>query len=277
MSDEIAAAIQALVAGIAAQTAVRAVGISGGDRPYPQPGEADIDVFLYCTAVPSPAQRLKALQAVAGPIKGIEIARINGGPWGQGDRCLCAGVETWLLYFSEAEALAELEDILAGKYPGRLGEEYYPLGRLAMWRSMRALYDPDGFLTRLRDRLATYPEDLARTVLTHHLSALEDVENLERAVRRQDVFFYHHAFEIALDHFFQALFALNRTFFPSRKRSAEAIRQFTAKPTDCEARLRQAIAAAAQPETLGESYRIWQSLIIDLQSLDGQLLDPAER
>lgn len=265
MAPDIDRSLATLVQSAALHPSVRAIGLSGGDRPYPNPGEGDLDLFLYCSQVPDPAHRLELLQSLGEGVARIETGAIAAGHWGVGDRCFLFGIETWLLYFTLEETWAELDSILAGQFPDRVDNDYYPLARCAMWKTMRPLYDPDGLLHALRARLAEYPPDLARAVVAHHLAALEDVEDLERAVQRQDVFFYHFAFDLALDHFLQALFALNRAFFPSRKRSEENLQRFQLKPANCLQRLRQAVALGANPETLAESYRLWQELVLEVR------------
>jgi hypothetical protein len=138
-----------------------------------------------------------------------------------------------------------------------------------MWKTMRALYDPDRVLQSFQERLAEYPQALAQALISHHVNALEDVEDLERAVSRKDVFFFHFALDLALDHFLQALFALNQEYFPSRKRSEGYLRSFKAKPPECEERLRQVISLGGTAETLEQSYRIWSLLVRDL----GQIVE----
>ncbi|HSK86708.1 MAG TPA: DUF4037 domain-containing protein [Anaerolineales bacterium] len=200
-------------------------------------------------------------------IEHVETGKLEGGHWGQGDCLLMAGVETWLLYFTVAEACAELEAILAGKYLGRLDSYYYPIGRCAMWRTMRSFYDPDGILKSFKQRLAEYPQSLRMAMIDHHLAALDDVEDLERAVGRRDVFFFHFALDLALDHFLQALFALNREYFPSRKRSEIYLRGFKIKPRDCEQRLQQVVTLGGNADTLEEAYKVWTALAHDLKLL----------
>jgi hypothetical protein len=198
-------------------------------------------------------------------VEHLEIGRVESGHWGQGDCLSVAGVETWLLYFTLEEACAELEAILDGQYLGRLDSYYYPMGRCAMWKTMQVFYDPDGFLQSIKDCLAEYPQALARTVIDYHLKALEDVEDLERAVHRRDILFFHFAMDLALDHFLQALFALNKQYFPSRKRSESYIQGFKVKPEECEGRLRQVIALGGNAETLEQAYTLWDSLVHDLK------------
>ncbi|HLO28025.1 MAG TPA: DUF4037 domain-containing protein [Anaerolineales bacterium] len=266
MSNEIETALIKLVNTLVQHNSVRAVGLSGGERPFPAPGEGDIDLFVYCTDIPSPNERRELLEAPQPEIDGLEIGKLEGGHWGQGDCLLIMGIETWLLYFTVTEARAELEAILDGGYLGRLDSYYYPMGRCAMWKTMRPLYDPDGVLQSFKQCLDEYPHELALAVAQHHLKALEDVEDLERAVARKDLFFFHFGLDLALDHFLQALFALNREYFPSRKRSESYLKGFKLKPSKCEQRLYQVIALGGHAETLEQSYQIWNGLVGDLKS-----------
>ena len=266
MTELIETRLQQLVSTIAAHNSVRAIGLSGGECPLPEAGQGDIDLFVYCTQIPAPDERQGMLELVRG-IEQVKVAKLASGHWGQGDGFFLTGVETWLLYFTLDEAYAELEAILAGQYLGRLDEYYYPIGRCAMWKEMRTLHDPDGFLASLKPRLYDYPQELARALTQHHLAVLEDVEDLERAVQRRDVFFFHFALDLALDHFLQALFALNREYFPSRKRSETYLQSFRVKPEQCEERLRQIIALGGCADTLVQAYQIWKSLVGNLMAL----------
>lgn len=267
MSNDIEAMIQKLVNTVAQNKSVRAIGLSGGERPLPEPGEADLDLFVYCTNIPSNHERQAMLASLQEETEQVEIGKLEGGHWGRGDCFWLAGVETWLLYFTAAEAQAELEAIFNGQYLGRLDSYYYPIGRLAMWKTMRVLYDPDDFLQGMKRCLDEYPNELAVAILDHHLEALEDVEDLERAVGRKDVFFFHFAMDLALDHFLQALFALNKEYFPSRKRSESYLQRFQIKPEDCEQRLRQIIALRGNAKTMEHSYQVWNGLVRDLKLL----------
>ena len=266
MPNNIETTLQSLVTRLTQSNSIRAIGLSGGERPFPEAGESDMDLFIYCTAIPNKDERQKILASFP-EAEPIEIGKFESGHWGQGDCLSIAGVETWLLYFTLTEARAELKAILDGKYLGRLDSYYYPIGRCSMWRGMRALHDPDGFLASLRECLQEYPPSLARAVIDHHTHALEDVEDLERAVQRKDIFFFHFALDLALDHFLQALFALHREYFPSRKRSETYVRGFSIKPAECEERLRQVIRLGANSETLAQSYEVWQGLVEELMAL----------
>jgi hypothetical protein len=104
-------------------------------------------------------------------------------------------------------------------------------------------------------------------VINHHSKALGDIEDIERAVQRKDMLFFHFALDLALDDFLQTLFALNKAYFPSRKRSETYLQGFKLKPSGCEDRLRQVVALGGKEETLEQSYKIWKSLVYDLELL----------
>jgi hypothetical protein len=263
----IEASISELVEAIAHCHSVRAVGLSGGGRPFPEPGEGDIDIFVYCTKIPDKGWRLDMLTTLQDGFEQVHVGRVESGHWGQGDSLYMVGIETWLLYFTLAEARAELDAILVGKYLGRVDSYYYPIGRCAMWKTMRVLYDPDGVLQFFKERLEKYPKELAAAIVNHHVEALRDEEDIERAAKRKDVLFYHFALDLALDHFLQALFALSQEYFPSRKRSETYLQGFRIKPVDCEQRLRQTVAWGGKAETLGKSYAMWKGLVRELESL----------
>lgn len=267
MSNMMETTVNNLVRAVAQHSSVRAIGWSGDEQPIQESGEGDIDLFVYCTEIPTRHERQEILMSLHEAIERVEVGKLENGPWGQSDSLWIAGVETWLLYFTVAETHRELDDILHGKYLGRLDTYYYPIGRCAMWKTIRVLYDPDGFLQSIKDRLNEYPQELSQTVINYHLKALEDVEDLERAVQRKDVLFFHFAMDLALDHYLQALFALNKEYFPSRKRTESFIRGFEVKPADCEKRLREVVTLGGNAETLEQAYKIWSRLVDGLDLL----------
>ncbi|MAT44931.1 MAG: hypothetical protein CL609_21575 [Anaerolineaceae bacterium] len=262
----IEAQIKNLINNLKTNHQIRAVGLSGDENCLSNPDDGDIDLFVYCSKIPDKNERFNMLSNLSF-VNNIHIEKLGGGHWGIGDCCFIQGIEVWILYFTVEETIEELNMILTGDYQWRLDNYFYPLGRLAMWKKMTIFYDPDGVLKYFKDKLSIYPKELAYHVIKFHIEALADNEDLERAVYRKDIFFYHFALELALDHFLQVLFALNNTFFPSRKRSMEYIQGFEIKPMDCENRLTQVILNGGVANTLGESYELWSNLVQDLKLL----------
>lgn len=246
---------------------VQSIGISGSKSQFPRAGEGDIDIFIYCDTIPGFQQRQDIMSQMGDLIQEGKISIFEGGHWGIGDFVIINGVETWLMYFTVNEALDEVKSILKGDYPDKLDNYYYPSGRLAMLKNINVLYEKNDFLSSLKKRLLDYPEKLAKVLIQHHLNELEDVEDLERAVTRKDVLFYHFALDIAIDHFLQALFAINRTYFPSRKRTLDFIKNFSIKPEGCDELLLKVIRLGASPESINKSYELWGNMVNELKRI----------
>ncbi len=245
---------------------VSAIGQTGDITEIPRPGESDIDIFVYVETLPSPEERMAAYQKSGAELENLQLNVCEGGNWGTGDAMLVSGVETFLMYFTIAETVQNLNDILSGRHPDRVGD-YYPIGRCAAIKTMHVHADKGGFLHSLQQRLAEYPEQLAKTLCLHHGALTNDEEDFGRALRRKDPLFYHFALEIALDHFLQALFALNRTFFPSRKRTKQYLDSFSYKPERCYERMLEAVRLGGEPERLHDSYAVWRGLTEELDAL----------
>ena len=264
MSVVLLSTFSELIRRLSALPNVQSIGRSGG-RPLPaKPSDGDIDVFLYCDSIPPTEARRVALHEMGTKFTDIKMDAIGGGRWGVGDLVYIGGFETWLMYFTLEQATAEVDAVLAGQQPGREGSYFYPTGRCAMYLKMEILCDKTGFLAGMKEYLSVYPENLAHSISKVHMDALGDTEDLERAVTRRDVLFYHFALDLALDHFLQALFAMNRVFFPSRKRSMEHIHEFKVKPERCEERLLEVLRLGGSPEGIGQSYQMWKELVLEL-------------
>lgn len=259
--------LQKLVHTISAKAGVLAIGLSGSKRELPAPGEGDIDLFIYCSEMLSIQDRVEALEHMGQLLEDIKPSVLNGGHWGSGDFARINGVETWIMYFSAAETMRNVDSILEGNYPGRLDSYYYPVGRCAMLKGMFVLYDKEGFLDSVKERLAEYPDELSKRLARYHLNALKDYEDLIRASQRGDVLFYHFALDIALDHFLQALFAINKVFFPSRKRSLELAASFSIKPVAFSETIMEVIKLGSSADKLPQANAKWAKLVKDLSAL----------
>lgn len=257
--------VKSVVSGISAMSQVQSIGISGGKLSLPKVGEGDIDIFIYCDAIPFAEERQAILKAMGEMVQDVKINVFEGGHWGTGDFLSINGVETWLMYFTVKQNTTDVEGILNGEHPDKVDNYYYPVGRLAMLKEIAILHDKNGYLDSVKKMLSEYPQNLAEKLIQYHLDELDDIEDLERAIARKDVLFYHFAMDLAMDHFLQVIFAKNNTYFPSRKRSLEYIKIFNMKPRDCEKKLLEVVKLGACPESMEQSYAIWRSLTDELR------------
>ena len=250
--------------------ALRAIGKTGGEA-LPTDGYSDIDLFLFCEQIPVLEVRSVHYSMFPRNVNVAEFGSSEHAHWGLVDSVLIGEQEVYLMYFTQSTFTASIDAILRGERTERKENYFYPTGRLASILGMHAFYDPEGYLAEIKTRISVYPDALRNAILSRCLPKIDDEEDFMRAIRRKDVLFYHSTLDLALDHFLQAPFALNRVYFPSRKRSLEYIREFTIKPQDCELKLERVVALGAGAETLEESYRIWRILKENLENLSNQL------
>jgi hypothetical protein len=255
-----------LIEAVANLNHVAAIGQSGSGT-LPVAAECDVDVFVFCEQIPSEAQRKSMLRALGDVACDIAVGALHSAYWGEGDSLRLCGMEVWLLYFQRDAQETYMRQVLDGLHPQRVELYFYPTGRLATLLGMTALYDPRGVLAGYRALLATYPDTLRHALLACHVPALADTEDLCRAISRGDVLFFHFALELAVDHFLQALFALNRCYFPSRKRTMAHAARFALRPEGLEARLADVLRLGGDAATLSEAWFYWQALSDELRAL----------
>lgn len=255
-----------LIAAITAMAEVQSAGKSGG-ATLPEAGESDIDIFVFCDAMPSAEKRRAAVQSLGDCVTDLRISSSSGKHWGMCDFVFFGHTEICLMYFTVAGMDAEIEAVLSGARPDREDNYFYPTGRCASLLTMHVLCDKGGYLAATRERLRAYPDALAIRLIRYHLDKLSDVEDLERAVSRRDPLFYHFALDLALDHFLQALFALNGCYFPSRKRTLLSLETFLKKPARCAERLLSVVARGARGETIPESCEEFLALCRELSAI----------
>jgi hypothetical protein len=228
--------------------------------------EGDIDIVVYCRE-PMQESRKETVYARI-PFSTRPEHVFESRHWGSGDRAEIAGVESWLMYFVQEEVERDIADVCAGKGIGN-DNGYYPVGRLSMFQKMRILYERSVFLSAVKDRLSVYPAELKISVVEHCRAGLRNEEDLVRAAGRADVLFYHVSIDQAVDKLLQLLFALNETYFPSRKRNMAFIEAFTVKPADFGTRLMSVVLLGARESTLGDSLREYRGLRDDTLRLIG--------
>lgn len=254
-----------LIEQIAEIESVSAIGLSGKIKPFPEPGKGDFDIFIYCKDIPDEQIRKTCLKTLENNIKNVKMSVFCNEAWGLSDYCTIEGIDTWLMFFNNNDVEKNLQEIVQGKYLNRVDNYYYPIGRLGMLKNLTILHDEDGFLRDIKRILDLYPKALKESMIAYNFEALDDVEDLLRAIDRKDVLFYHFAIDIALDNFLLALFAMNETYFPSRKRSLQYIEKFEKKPNRCSERLLSIIQNGANAETLRNSYEEFRELCNELK------------
>ena len=242
---------------------VKAIGQTGSLEEDLIPGFSDIDMFVLCDRVPDAMERHNAYETCKELYTECNMNVCENCIWGTGDILIVDGIDTMFMFFTIGEMTTYVEEVLAGKHIYAEGE-FYPIGRLATIESIDILYEEDGVMSKLKEKVAVYPEELAEVTIHSHLSWAINEEDIGRAYLRKDVLFYHQVLEKGIDHFLQALYAVNRTYFPSRKRSEQYIKNFKKVPKNCYERLLQVIENGARSETILQSIAEYRKLCEEL-------------
>jgi hypothetical protein len=245
---------------------IRAIGQTSDINIVPKAGESDIDIFILCDKVPCYEDRKAAYDKNSTLIEECIMNVCEGGDWGTGDIFIIDGVETMLMYFSTDETLRYVNDILEGEHLDSI-KGFYPVGRCATLKNLYVIYDELELLGSLKEKLSVYPDGLKEKMVRFHLSRTKDEEGFGRALLRKDVLFYHQILEVSIDHYLQALYAVNKTYFPSRKRTKQYIDSFEIKPENCYERLLDVITFGSSPKSIEKSYSEWCSLVSDLKHI----------
>lgn len=266
MGAEIRKKINKLVEAISTMEGIIALGQTNDVNVIPEPGQSDIDIFVYGEHIPAYEERKMLYEQHEILYEECKLQVCVGGVWGTGDIFLIEGVETMFMYFTIGDTVAYLDEILEGRHPDSMNG-FYPVGRCSTLLHIHTLYDRSNFFADIKKKLSVYPEKLSIELLEYHLSRSIDEEDFGRAAMRKDVLFYHQVLEHAMDHFLQAVFAANRTYFPSRKRTKEYLEHFSITPNDCYARITTVIQYACEPEGINHSISLWNSLVEDFKSV----------
>lgn len=241
-----------LTAMLAAYSDICGIGQTGDIGAPLIPGKSDIDLFIICERVPDQEERRSRYQPLMADCDSLQMAVADGGVWGYGDIFMCEGIDVMPMYFTRSEMEVYLREVLDGQHLDRDGR-FYPIGRLASIESLNVLYEKDAAWTTLIDMVKVHPQALFSRWYASEIGQLIDEEDLGRAELRHEVLFYHQVAENFLDHFLQALYAKNNCYFPSRKRTEEAIASFRIKPENCFERLLRIIELGSKAETVSQS------------------------
>jgi nucleotidyltransferase-like protein/uncharacterized protein DUF4037 len=277
-----------LVAGVAAALAQipRVVGIvlGGSWASGRARRDSDIDLgVLYEDSDPFEVERVRGWAAEVNDASEPVVSDFYAwGPWVNGGAWLTIGGQRVdLLYRSLEQLERAIADAEAGRYEVHAAQQppfgFFSATLLGELAVCLPLHDPDGLISRLKRRVAVYPEALRRAVVGDHLWAVEF--NLEafapRFARRGDAYGTAGCLTRALHGLVLVLFALNRLYPLNDKTSLAEITEFERAPRDFAARAASLCAnVGAQPEALGASVELAKLLFCEVADLAGELYRP---
>lgn len=176
------------------------------------------------------------------------------------------GIDIMPMYFTWQEMSDYLNEILECKHLDKEGR-FYPVGRLASVSSMNVLYEMYDSWTSLIQRVNHKPDVFFESWYKNEMNQVIDEEDMGRSLLRKEVLFFHQVLENALNHWLQALYAVNHCYFPSRKRTQDAMNGFQILPPNSYVRLLSVISKGANSETICEAIEELRKLAKELADL----------
>ncbi len=231
---------------------IMGIGQTGSLTEELVPGKSDIDLFVLCTQIPSRKERQSFYDSMKMFEFTLQMEVCSGGQWGYGDILTVDGIDVMPMYFTIEEMGDYLTEVLECKHLEKNGR-FYPVGRLASISAIHILQEKDGAWTSLKNMVNEKPHSFFERWFQNEITQVIDEEDLGRCELRKDVIFYHQVLENALDHLLQALYAVNRTYFPSRKRTMLMIDSFSKKPERCYERLVAMVQNGSHEDTMMKS------------------------
>jgi hypothetical protein len=236
---------------------------------------SDVDIYLFADEVLPGVRRAERVVAELGAEArpeswGADDPFVQGGTdfWHAGQR-----VECWL------RSTREVDRTLRACLGGEVRREYVvwtvmgflSYTALADVHSMKVVDDPHGILGRWKEAVATYPEALRQGILDRFMpEAAFWPENFHyrTAVQRADVIYTSGIVQQVLHALIQAVFALNRVYFPGEKRLAHAMETLPVQPSGFAHRVQELLAPAAVGVTgLETQRRALAELVAEMRAL----------
>ena len=249
---------------------------SGRQRP-----DSDVDLGLYYRAarpldiegVRKIARRYNDTPDPVVTDLGIWGQWVNGGAW-----LTIKGQRGDFLYRDLDFMTSTIDDCLAGT--GRSRSDFWqqaPYGfhppiYCAEARCAIALWDPEGIVPALKEKVAVYPEAMKRRAVSGWLwGAGFTLANAKQAPERGEAYLVAGYLTRAATELIQALYALNETYFMNDKYVYRDVAEFTIVPRDFMARVDALMAGDNSPAHLRRRIDEAKALHAEMMALAGDL------
>lgn len=201
--------------------AVEAIALAGSQTSGAGDRASDIDLYVYTTVQIPVADRAAIIDRLK-----ASRADLNLQFWDPGDEWFDAatGIEVDVMYW-DIRWIEETLDRVILRNEASLG---YTTCHWNTIQKSQSLFDRRGWFHGLQAKSRqAYPEALRQAIITKNHPVLRSVipaylHQIEKAVRRNDLFSLNHRVAALLASYFDILFAVNRALHPGEKRLVEA-------------------------------------------------------
>jgi hypothetical protein len=245
-----------------------------------------VDIGLYYrVATPLDTEAVRAVAESVNDTPSPTVTPIGGwGRWVNGGAWMeIGGLHTDFLY-RDLDFVAEIVDeVLTGQSTRENRSDFWqqaPYGfhpqiYCAEIRSCLPLYDPEGVLPSLKEKVAIYPEAGKRQSISGWLwGAGFTLVQVKKAAERGDAYLVAGYLTRACTEMIQALYALNEVWFMNDKYVYREIAEFRICPPDFMARVDAICGGPLTPADLNRRVDEARALLAALLALAGDLYTP---
>lgn len=225
---------------------VEAIALAGSRSNRVADSRSDIDLYVYTRGDIPLATREVIVDRAGGATK----ADLGLTHWGPGDMWFDAatGIEIDIIYFDAGWMEGQIHRVMR-EHQASLG---YTTCFCHTVKQSQIFFDANGWLAGLQDLCRQeYPEALRHNIIAYNHPILRRVipayaNQLEKAVKRNDLISINHRLAGLLASYFDVIFALNRQLHPGEKRLIELAQQRCQKlPRNMAANLTNLLQLAA--------------------------------
>ena len=196
---------------------VRAIATGGSVSAKTSDNLSDIDVYIFTENDIPVAEREKIIKKYSSKYE------VGGEYFGQGDEFFADGLNRQLdvMYWS----VNWFEDIVNNVWFKHYPSNGYTTAFLFTLKNFEIIFDKNNWLLNLQNSIKTnYPKKLKENIINRNIMLMKDkpfasyYEQIEKALKRNDVVSINHRISAFLASYFDVIFSINKLLHPGEKR-----------------------------------------------------------
>ena len=275
--------LQKAVAALASLEGVAAVVLGGSYARGTHHANSDLDLGVYYSeSAPFAIEEIRQVaMQLSNSAPPVVTDFYEWGPWVNGGAWIHTAVgKVDFIYRNLEQVERTIQDAWQGVYQHHYNQQptfgFYSVIYLAETHVCIPLFDPQTFLTQLKQRVSSYPPKLKQTIVADSLWGAEFAFLFaDKYATSGDVYNTVGCLSRIAGYLTQALYALNERYFMTDKGALDAIPQFALGPPQYVERITQVLAhPGATGEQLSKSVRVLEALWQEVVSLAGNFYKP---
>lgn len=196
---------------------VEAIAIGGSSAANTADNSSDIDIYIFTTKEIPVSEREKLVKPISSKYE------VGAEYFGAGDEYFVDTLNKQfdIMYWDKNWFDSVVENVWLKHYPSN----GYTTCFLYTLKNQQILFDKNGWLLSLKEKINTgYPKELKNNIIKRNLMLLKDkpfasyYEQIEKAIKRNDIVSINHRIAAFLASYFDIIFAKNELLHPGEKR-----------------------------------------------------------